>query len=94
MPVEIIDEFCAPRASHAKISAQASLAIRHIVKTCGPPPPEMTLEVRWQGHELGDYPVIALVWEDAMRGTPWRYLSKCRDAFSEFECSLEEGDWP
>ncbi len=49
------------------ISAQATLAIRHTVKVCGPPPPEMELEVQWQEHELGSYPTIVLLWEDAMR---------------------------
>jgi len=52
------------------ISAQATLAIRHIVKVCGPPPPDMELEVQWQEHELGSYPTIVLLCEDAMRGTP------------------------
>src|SRR5690242_8307828 len=28
----------------------------------------------WQEHELGSYPTIVLLWEDAMRGTPWNYL--------------------
>src|SRR5437870_10543239 len=28
------------------------------------------LEVQWQEHELGSYPTIVLLWEDAMRGTP------------------------
>ena len=62
------------------ISAQAALAIRHIVKVCGPPPPDMELEVQWQEHELGSYPTIVLLWEDAMRRTPWNYLERCRVA--------------
>ena len=41
MPVEIIGEVGTPRANPEWISAQATLAIRHIVKVCGPPPPEM-----------------------------------------------------
>lgn len=44
------------------------MAITHIKRTCGDPLPEMELEIIWQEHELGDYPVIALTWEDAMRG--------------------------
>jgi len=87
------------------ISAQTSLAIRHIVKLCGLPPPEMELEVQWQEHELGSYPTIILLWEDAMRGTPWNYLERCRVALTAYEngdelppgCSMppvcsEEGD--
>jgi hypothetical protein len=85
MPVEIIGEFGTPNASHESLSAQATIAIGHIVKTCGPPPPEMELEVQWQEHELGSYPVIILLWEDAMRGAPGKYLSKCHDALFELE---------
>lgn len=80
MPVEIIGEVGTPCADPEWISAQATLAIRHIVKLCGLPPPEMELEVQWQEHELGDYPTIVPLWEDAMRGTPWNYLERCRVA--------------
>jgi hypothetical protein len=66
-------------------SAQATLAIRHIVEVCGPPPPEMELDVQWQEHELGSYPTIVLLWADAMRGTPWNYLERCRVAFTAYE---------
>ena len=45
---------------------QATLAIRHIVKICGPPPLGRQLEVQWQEHELGNYPTIVLLWDDAM----------------------------
>jgi hypothetical protein len=85
MPVEIIGEFGTPGASREWLSAQATLAIRHIIGTCGPPPPEMELEVQWQDHELGSYPLIVLMWEDAMRGPPGKYLSKCEAALFEFE---------
>jgi hypothetical protein len=44
------------------------MAITHIERTCGDPPPELELEIIWQEHELGDYPVIALTWQDATRG--------------------------
>lgn len=43
MPVEIIGEFVTSSASREWLSAQATLAIRHIIKICGPPPPEMEL---------------------------------------------------
>jgi len=38
----------------------------------------MELEVQWQEHELGSNPNIVLLWEDAMRGTPWNDLESCR----------------
>lgn len=85
MPVEIIGEVGTPGSDREWISAQATLAIRRIVKVCGPPPPEMELEVQWQEHELGSYPTIVLLWEDAMRGTPWNYLERCRVALTAYE---------
>jgi hypothetical protein len=80
MPEEIIGEVGTPGADREWIAAQATLAIRRIVKTCGEPPPEMELEVQWQEHELGEYPTIVLAWEDAMRGAPWDYIQKCQGA--------------
>jgi len=64
MPVEIIGEFGTPGASSEWIEAEGKLAIKHVVKICGSPPQEMELEIVWQEHELGSYPVIALIWED------------------------------
>jgi len=85
MPIEIVGEVGTPGADPEWISAQATLAIRHIVKVCGPPPPEMELEVQPQEHELGNYPTIVLLWEHAMRGTPWNYLERCRVALTAYE---------
>jgi hypothetical protein len=85
MQVEIIGEVGTPGANPEWIPAQATLAIRHIVRVCGPPPPEMELEVRWQEHELGSYPTIVLLWEDAMRGTPWNDLERCQVALTAYE---------
>jgi hypothetical protein len=45
----------------------------------------MELELQWQEHELGSYPLVVLTWEDGMRGAPAKYLSKCEDALFEFE---------
>ena len=85
MPVEIIGEVGIRGADPEWISAQATLAIRHIVKVCGPPPPEMELEIQWQEHELGSYPTIVLLWKDGMRGTPWNYLERCQVALTAYE---------
>lgn len=85
MPVEIIGEFGTPGASIEWLDAQATLAIRHLKKICGDPPPEMELETVWQEHELGNYPIIGLVWEDPMRGAPWNYISRCETALVAFE---------
>src|SRR5437879_13315898 len=47
------------------------------------------LEVQWQEHELGSYPTIVLLWEDAMRGTPWNYLERCLVALPAYENGRE-----
>ena len=54
MPTEIIGEVGTPGASREWISAQATLAIRHLLKIYGPPLAEMELEVQWQEHDLPD----------------------------------------
>jgi hypothetical protein len=85
MPVEHIGEFGTPGASREWLSAQADLAIAHIIKVCGEPPEEMELEVQWQDHELGSYPLIVLLWEDAMRGAPWEYIERASQALADFD---------
>jgi hypothetical protein len=85
MPVEIIGEFGTPGAGREWIVAECERAIKHLVKVCGEPPPEMELEIQWQGHELGSYPTIALVWDDPMRGAPENYLSRCEAALAAYE---------
>src|SRR5215469_4089531 len=45
----------------------------------------MKLEVIWQEHELGLYPVIGLTWEDPFRGVPSNYVSRCEAALAAYE---------
>ena len=85
MPVEIIGEAGTAGASREWIDAECQLAIKHLIKVCGEPPPEMELEVQWQEHDLGGYPTIVLIWEDGMRGAPWDYIEKCEDALTKYE---------
>jgi hypothetical protein len=91
MPVENIGEFGSPGAEREWIDAQGKLAIRHLKEICGEPPPEMELEIVWQDHELGQYPVIGLVWDDPMRGVPWNYISRCEATLAAYE---NEGELP
>ena len=65
MPAEIIGEAGTAGASREWINAECELAIRHLKHVCREPPPEMELEVQWQEHDLGTYPLIVLIWEDA-----------------------------
>jgi hypothetical protein len=85
MPVEIIGEFGTPEAEREWIVAECELAIKHLVKACGEPPPEMELEIQWQEHDLGSYPTIVLTWEDGMRGAPWEYIERCEEALTAYE---------
>jgi hypothetical protein len=85
VPTEIIGEFGRPGADREWIAAQGKLAIQYIKKLCGEPPRNMRLVVEWQEHELGYYPVIALVWEDGMIGVPENYLSRCEAALEMYE---------
>src|ERR1700675_4939895 len=83
MPVETIGEFGTPRAEREWIVAQCALAITHLKKVGGdPPPPEMEVESEWQEHDSGTYPLIVLSWEDGMRGAPSEYIDKCQDALA------------
>src|SRR5258708_17941249 len=84
MPVEVIGEVGTPGGETKWIEAQGKLAIQHLKQVCGDPPPEMDLEVVWQDHELGSYPVIALVYEDETTGPPTNYLSTCKTALTAY----------
>jgi hypothetical protein len=72
-------KFGSPGVTLEWLRAQGTLAIRHLQKICGEPPPEMELEIVWQEHDFGTYPTIALTWEDGMRGAPWPYIFKMPD---------------
>lgn len=85
MPSEHIGEVGTAGAEREWIVAQATIAIRRIIEICGPPPIEMELEIQWQEHDLGEYPVIVLSWEDGMRAAPWKYINRCADVLDELE---------
>ena len=71
--------------SQTNVLGNLKLAIRHLTKICGAPPTEMELQLVGQDHELGSYPVIALVWEDPTRAAPGNYLARCEAAFAAYE---------
>ena len=85
MPTEIIGEFGTAGAEREWIAAECELAIKHLTKVWGEPPPEMEIEIQWQEHDLGEYPTIVLSWEDAMHGTPWEYIEKCAVVLTAYE---------
>ena len=89
MPTELIGEVGTEGAEREWIVAEGQLAIKHLKKVCGEPPPEMELEIQWQEHELGNYPMIVLTWEDAMRGAPSEYIDRCERALTAHEYGEE-----
>lgn len=93
MPIEIIGEFGTAGVEREWVVAECELAIKHLMKVCGEPPPEMELEIHWQEHDLGEYPTIGLTWEDAMRGAPWEYIARCEKALTARENGEEPPTW-
>ncbi len=85
IPVETIGEAGTPGASREWIEAECQLAIKHLKKVCGEPPPKMELEVQRLENELGEDPMIVLTWEGAMRGVRGEYIEKCEAALTEGE---------
>jgi hypothetical protein len=93
MPTELIGEVGTEGAEREWIVAECKLAIKHLKKVCGEPPKEMHLEIQWQEHELGNYPMIVLSWEDAMRGAPSDYIARCESALTAYEYGEEPPRW-
>jgi len=77
MPVEIIGEVGTPGAERERTVAECELAINHLKKVCGEPPPETEFDIQWQEHDLGEYPLSVLTWEDAMCVAPWDCIARC-----------------
>jgi hypothetical protein len=46
MPTEMIGEFGTAGAEREWIAAECELAIKHLKKVCGEPPPEMEIEIQ------------------------------------------------
>jgi len=93
MPTELIGEVGTEGAEREWIVAECQLAIKHLKKVCGEPPKEMHLEIQWQEHELDNYPMIVLTWEDAMRGAPSEYIARCESALTAYEYGEEPPRW-
>ena len=73
-------------------SYEMEAPLRYLKKTCGKPPrgPRgVDVEIIWQDHELGSYPVIAVVWDDYVTSYPHEYIEKCMVAYEHFELTEE-----
>jgi hypothetical protein len=58
--------------------------IKYIKERCGEPPAGVDVEIMYQDHELGSYPVIAVVWDDYETSYPDEYIAKCIEAYEKF----------
>jgi len=67
---------------------EAELTIQYIKRTCRPPR-GVDVQVAWEDHELGSYPVISVVWDDYITDYPGKYIGKCIEAFERFDLPEE-----
>jgi len=49
----------------------------------------MDVQITWEDHELGSYPVISVVWDDYLTDYPGEYIAKCIEAFERFDLPEE-----
>jgi len=71
---------------------EAGLTIKYIKQECGQPPRGVDVQVTWEDHELGSYPVISVVWDDSITEYPDEYIGKCMEAFERFDLPEEIHD--
>lgn len=64
-------------------------AISFLHASLGDPPPGCELCVLDVDHDLGSYPVLAVVWSDGV-SEPWDYIREAEAALSEFDNAI---DW-
>ncbi len=68
------------------------MTIKYIKQQCGQPPRTVNVQVTWEDHELGSYPVISVVWDDSITDYPDEYIGKCMEAFERFDLPEEIHD--
>jgi hypothetical protein len=68
---------------------EVELTIRYIKQACGKLPHGVDVQVTWEDHELGSYPVISVVWDDYITDYPGEYIGKCIEAFDRFDLPEE-----
>jgi hypothetical protein len=71
------------------VSQEMELAIKYIKHMCGETPPGVDVQITYEDHELGSYPVISVVWDDYVTGYPEDYIQKCIEAFERFDLPEE-----
>jgi hypothetical protein len=71
---------------------ETELTIKYIKQECGEPPRGVDVQVTWEDHELGSYPIISVVWDDSIFEYPDEYIGKCMEAFERFDLPEEIRD--
>lgn len=67
----------------------AELIIKYLKQNCGTPPYGVDVVVSEEYHELGSYPVFAVVWDDFRVEYPDDYIGECMEAFELFDLPEE-----
>jgi hypothetical protein len=86
---EFIGE-CSPSGEAPELDDyEMELAVKFIRQACGKPPRSVDVQITWEDHELGSYPVISVVWDDYTIEYPDEYIGKCIEAFDRFDLPEE-----
>ena len=56
---------------------EVELTIKYIKQASGKAPRGVDVQITWEDHELGSYPVISVVWDDYTIEYPHEYIGKC-----------------
>jgi hypothetical protein len=68
---------------------EMELAIEYIKQACGQPPRGVDVQIAREDHELGSYPVIAVIWDDSITEYPDEYIGRCIEAFERCDSPEE-----
>lgn len=85
---EFIGDYPEPGEESEFDDFEAELVIKYIKNKCQPPR-GVDVQVTWEDHELGSYPVISVVWDDYITDYPGEYIGKCIEAFDHFDLPEE-----
>jgi hypothetical protein len=89
MGYEIIGQCHSSEEDSGLKSYEIEAPVKYIKESCANPPFGVDVEIMYQDHELGSYPVIAVVWDDYETSYPDEYISKCMEAYEKFTLPKE-----
>jgi hypothetical protein len=81
---EFIGECSALTGGSRSDNYENELVIKFIKQECGEPPRGVVVQMTWEHHELGSYPVISVIWDDSVTRCPDEYIGKSIEAFERF----------